>query len=127
MATRSGENRCLKAGVLRGTTFEGQRGHCDQGEEAQYPVLSPDGRTMIHSLQKVAVDVATGKVTKLQLPDRMLDWPEAVFEDATQLLALNERDGDHGVIHRELYRCDVTTGACKLLVKDAGNVTLQQP
>jgi hypothetical protein len=42
-------------------------------------------------------------------------------------LAQDEREGDQGAIHRELYRCDVTTGACKLLVKDADNLTLQQP
>jgi hypothetical protein len=127
LSTRAGENRCLKAGVLRGTNFEIQREYCDQGPEQQYPVLSPDGRTMIHSLQKVAVDLATGKVTKLQLPDHMLDWPEAVFEDATHLLALTQPEDVMGAIPRKLFRCDVTTGACKLLVEDAANITLQQP
>jgi hypothetical protein len=127
LSTRDGENRCLKAGVLRGTNFEVQREYCDKGQEQQYPVLSPDGRTIIHSLQKVAIDVATGKVTKLQLPDQMLDWPEAVFEDATHLLALTQPEEIMGVIPRKLHRCDVTTGACKLLVADAANITLQEP
>lgn len=127
LSTRAGESRCLKAGVLRDTTFEVKREYCDQGQEHQYPVLSPDGRTMIHSLQKVAVDVATGKVTKLQLPDQMLDWPEAVFEDATHLLALTQRDDVMGAIPRKLYRCDVTSGACKLLVEKAADISLQQP
>ncbi|WP_433167418.1 hypothetical protein [Kribbella sp. CA-247076] len=127
LATRDGQNRCLKAGAVRGTTFEIQREYCDQGPEQLYPVLSPDGRAMIHSVQKVAVDIATGKVTKLQLPERMLDWPEAVFEDGTHVLALSERDGDMGALLRELYRCDVTTGKCTLVKKDASNIYLQQP
>ena len=127
LSTRAGENRCLKAGVLRETNFEVQREYCDQGQEQQYPVLSPDGRTVIHSLQKVAIDVATGKVTKLQLPDQMLDWPEPVFEDTTHLLALTQPEDVMGAIPRKLHRCDVTTGACKLLVEEAANITLQQP
>ncbi|MEU4602250.1 hypothetical protein AB0F43_04645 [Kribbella sp. NPDC023972] len=127
LSTRAGQNRCLKAGMLRGTNVEVQREYCDQGVAQLYPVLSPDGRTMIHSLQKVAIDVGTGKVTKLQLPDQMLDWPEPVFEDATHLLALTQPEDGIGQIPRELYRCDVATGACTLLVKDAANITLQQP
>jgi hypothetical protein len=57
----------------------------------------------------------------------MLDWPEAVFEGATHLIALTQPEEVMGEIPRKLWRCDVTTGACKLLVEDAASITLQQP
>jgi len=126
-STHEGDKRCLVAGELRGTTVEVLRKYCRQGGPQLYPVLSPDGRTMIQSIAKVAIDLATGKETKLQLPDEMLDFPEAVFEDATHVIAINQRTDQGGVIPQELYRCDVTTGACKRLDVDATDVGLQQP
>jgi hypothetical protein len=125
-STHEGVKRCLVAGVLRGTTVEVLRKYCEQGVPQLYPVLSPDGRTMIQSVTKVAIDLATGKETKMQLPDQMLDFPEAVFEDATHLIAINQRSPQKGLIPEDVYRCDVTSGACKLLVKDA-DIDLQQP
>ncbi|MGW7680067.1 hypothetical protein ACWGID_04960 [Kribbella sp. NPDC054772] len=126
VSTQAGGKRCLKAGVLREEGFKVLREYCDQGLEHLYPVLSPDGRTMVQGALGVAIDVNTGQVTKLQVPGRMWDvLPEPAFENGTQLLTLNEaKDGSQ--IRNELYRCDVTSGSCKLLIKEADSFTFLQ-
>jgi hypothetical protein len=81
---------------------------------------------MIQSVKGVAIDVNTGQVTKLQVPNRMLDaLPEPAFENGTQLLTLNEIE-DRPYLHYELWRCDVTSGACKLLIKKADGFSFLQ-
>ncbi|HET6987617.1 MAG TPA: hypothetical protein VFI00_13420, partial [Kribbella sp.] len=80
LGTRVGNSRCLKAGALVDGRFKLQREYCDKGPQRLYPVLSPDGRTMVHSQLKLVVDLPTGKVTKLQLPDEVTTIPEPVFE-----------------------------------------------
>ena len=117
--------RCLKAGALRDDGFKVSREYCDDEPEQLYPVLSPNGRTMIQSARAEAIDISTGEVTKLKLPDRMIDTlPLPVFEDGTQLLTLTEKVGAGGVVEQQLFRCDVTSGECKVLVKDADGWTI---
>lgn len=125
--------RCLKAGALRDDGFKVLREYCDDGPEHLYPVLSPDGRTMIQSVRKEAIDINTGQVTKLNLKDRMVDTlPLPLFENGTQLLTLTETIGSGqgettGPIHNQVFRCDVTSGECKLLVKQADGWTIHEP
>lgn len=121
---------CMEVGTLAGHKFSVLRRYCPTGQPAGYPLLSPDGRTMIHSQAKVAIDVATGKITKLQLDHALQGTPEPVFEDATHLITLPAplASGPHGegiippgtpvdaegrpLIGYPVYRCDVTTGSC---------------
>lgn len=120
--------QCLKAGALRDDGFKVLREYCAEGSPHLYPVLSPDGRTMIQSARAEAIDISTGQVTKLKLPDRMVDvLPEPVFENGTQLLTLTETVGAGGVVHNQMFRCDVTSGECKLLVKKADAWTIHEP
>jgi hypothetical protein len=121
---------CLEVGTLAGNKFDVIRRYCPKAGASGYPVLSPDGRTIISSEQKVAIDVATGKVTKLQLAHDLQGYPEPVFEDATHLITLPAPlaagPGGRGIIPpgtpkdangipligAPVYRCDVTTGSC---------------
>jgi len=121
--------RCLKAGALRDDGFKLQQQYCDQGPEQLYPVLSPDGRTMIHSQRSEAIDVTTGRVTKLKLPNKMWDTlPLPTFENGSYLLTLTDGGaGEGGKALQQLFRCDVTSGDCKLLVKDANGLQLHTP
>ncbi len=68
---------CMEVGTLAGHKFGVCVGTAPTGQPAGYPLLSPDGRTMIHSQAKVAIDVATGKITKLQLRPRPAGHPGA--------------------------------------------------
>ncbi|RZT27242.1 hypothetical protein EV649_0998 [Kribbella sp. VKM Ac-2569] len=128
VSTKADGKRCLKAGALRDDGFKVLRDYCDEGPEHLYPVLSPDGRTMIHSVRAEAIDINTGQVTKLKLQDRMTDTlPLPVFENGTQLLTLTETVAAGGAVHNQLFRCDVTSGECKLLVKNADGWTIHEP
>jgi len=130
LATRKGTNdRCLKAGTLQDGKFVVQREYCDKGIKAEYPVLSPDGRTMLHTNENLAIDIRTGKTTKFKLPDPIQAWPEPIFEDAVHVVLLSERQpkGGLGEVFQQVFRCDVTTGDCKLVLKDGGNVKLSKP
>lgn len=119
---------CLKAGALRDDGFKVLREYCAEGQAHLYPVLSPDGRTMIQSERAEAIDINTGQVTKLKLKDRMTDTlPLPVFENGTQLLTLTETIAAGGVVHNQLFRCDVTSGECKLLVEKADGWTIHEP
>lgn len=121
--------RCLRAGVLRDDGFKVLREYCDNGPELLYPLLSPDGRTMVNSAVSEAIDIGTGRVTKLKLPSRMWDvLPLPVFENGQDLITLTDGGaGAGGVVKQQLFRCDVTSGECKLLMKDASDVTIQMP
>lgn len=108
VTTRRGENWCLKAGTLSGGKLSIARQYCGTGGPHIYPVLSPDGKTIINTEQKVAIDVATGKVTKLDLKGELMGLPQPIFEDATHLLLAPLTS------QQQVDRCDVTTGSCKV-------------
>jgi hypothetical protein len=148
VTTRRGDDWCLKAGTLTGGKLSIARESCGTGGRSIYPVLSPDGRTIINTEQKVAIDVATGKVTKLGLTEDLSGFPQPVFEDATHLLVAplqqpssavsplpTKASEDQGGIRplvtssRQVYRCDVTTGACKvaLTTPEGQSVSLVNP
>ena len=134
--------RCLEVGTLAGNKFNVIRRYCPKAGASAYPVLSPDGRTIISSEQKVAIDVATGKVTKLQLAHELQGSPEPVFEDATHLITLPAplAAGPDGrgiippgtptdangipLIGYPIYRCDVTNGSCTHVFTTEPNVLI---
>ena len=76
--------------MLRADGFKQLREYCEAGAQTIYPLMSPDGRTMVNSRSRLVIDIPTGRVTKLQLPEtgEVTDFPEPVFEDATQLIAI---------------------------------------
>lgn len=106
---------CLEAGVVRGNKFDVLRKYCHPSEKAVYPVISTDGRTMLHAESGQAVDIATGRTTQLQLPDPIRGYPTAAFEDATHALVVTEPVSSKKGRPEGMYRCDVTTGKCTLL------------
>ncbi|MET9275904.1 hypothetical protein [Kribbella sp. NPDC003557] len=129
LTTRRGNNRCLKAGVLRDGKFDEQRQYCDVAAAASYPVMSPDGRTIVSSDVKLAIDIASGKRTKLRLPANaeVTSWPEPVFENVSQVLLITRPPGNQRLpVQQQIYRCDVRSGECAAVLKTTG-ATLQQP
>ena len=146
VTTRRGDAWCLKVGTLQGNKLDFERQYCGNGGRAIYPVLSPDGRTMIHTELKIAVDVETGKVTKVRLPDELLGYPLPVFEDATHLIAVPPRlvspptplptkgqppsQNQSGNLAEPVYRrCDVESGSCEVFTTPRGTtlITLINP
>ncbi|WP_327633342.1 hypothetical protein OHB24_25425 [Kribbella sp. NBC_00482] len=130
LSTRSGDRSCLRAGVLRADGFKQLREYCEAGAQTIYPLMSPDGRTVVNSRSRLVIDVPTGKVTKLQLPEtgEVTDFPEPVFEDATQLIAIvmGPDTNTSKPPTQRVYRCDVRSGECALLLTGTG-ITLQTP
>ncbi|WUJ68259.1 hypothetical protein OG809_24475 [Kribbella soli] len=108
---------CAKAGTIRGSNFVLTRDYC--GRSGLMSVdLAPDGRTMVDGGSKAAVNLTTGAVTKLQLPDKVQPADAIVFEDSRYVLAITQKGEDKGetTAPREVHRCDVTTGECKLVL-----------
>ncbi len=123
-----GESGCLEAGVLQNGKLDVQRKDCANKPRAFYPVASTDGRTMLNSERNLAVDIPTGKITHLKVPDPVIAWPKPVFEDASHALVVTQSRADHKSGPQSLYRCDVTTGDCKLLrTEQDSNINLALP
>ncbi|MFB6718615.1 hypothetical protein ACFCV3_00555 [Kribbella sp. NPDC056345] len=126
--TTTGAKRCLQAAAVRDGKLDVLQEYCDRGPVAIYPVLSTDGKTMLHSADNLAVDVATGKTTKLKLPHPIIVYPKPMFEDATKVLVVTQAAGNDANA-QSLYRCDVTSGECKLVrtEKKGNQIVLAQP
>ncbi|TDU87504.1 hypothetical protein EV138_1027 [Kribbella voronezhensis] len=136
VVTRTDKGRawCLKVGSVKGTGLAVDREYCGTGNQFS-PTVSPDGRTMIYPgssssvdgkrtvvPQPVAIDVATGKVTKLRLPQEMPSYPPPVFEDDTHLIYTDTSVGGGtppgqapATDGKPVIRCEVTSGDCQLL------------
>ncbi|GAA1118747.1 hypothetical protein GCM10009630_15640 [Kribbella jejuensis] len=125
LTTKTGNDRCLKAAVLRDGALKVLRQYCDADANTLYPVMSPDGRKIVNSRGKVVFDVRSGKTAKLQLPagDEVTDFPQPQFEDANRLILLSAPPRKPPA----LYRCDVRSGECAVLQKNATGMTLQMP
>ncbi|GAB3934225.1 hypothetical protein GCM10029976_042870 [Kribbella albertanoniae] len=128
VATAAGNSRCVKAGALRDGKFNVERQHCASGQRAVYAVLSDDGKTMLYSERKLAIDVASGKTTQLKLVDPIRGPLSAVFEDATRVLAVTQHREGNKYGPQRLYRCDVASGECTLLrTEQDKNIVLTRP
>lgn len=148
--TNKGESWCMKLGSVRGTSFVVDRQYCGTGGRSFYPNVSPDGRTMVRSDQfqiskntamkrvapPVAIDVATGKVTELRVPQELPDLPGPVFEDSTHLVFVDRGstlnptrpsvgpDGHPAIETRPVIRCDVTSGDCSEVLTPPANTRI---
>jgi hypothetical protein len=116
-----GRPNCAKAGTVHGDKFVLTREHC--GRSGLMSVdLAPDGRMMVDGGSKAAINLATGAVTKLQLPDKVQPADGIVFEDSRYVLAITQKGEDRGsnnswiTAPRQVHRCDVATGECKLVL-----------
>ncbi|WP_350277565.1 hypothetical protein [Kribbella sp. HUAS MG21] len=128
LTTRRGNNRCLKAGVLRDGGFDEVREYCDVAAAATYPVLSPDGRTMVSSDVKLAIDIRSGKQTRLRLPanQEVITWPQPVFENVSQLLLVTQPLGNNRKpVPEQVHRCDVRSGECVAILMGS-QITLHE-
>jgi hypothetical protein len=116
----------LQIGVLRNDAIDVQREYCDKTEQGLSAVLSPDGEKVVNTTSKLTIDVTTGKITKLDVPDPIEDWPNPVFEDATKVLLVSQAEDATG--SKRLFRCEITTGECKLLRTEKSNqIALARP
>jgi hypothetical protein len=139
------KSACIEVGSLQNGKFAITRQYCAKGGQTKYPVLSPDGRTVIYPETKLAIDVATGRTTELQVSGGLSGVDDLVFEDDTHVIALpfaipdpNARRGvptprpdsrEELTKAQPVYRCDVTSGVCELvLTSPAGSLfKLHQP
>ncbi|HZX08154.1 hypothetical protein [Kribbella sp.] len=114
-------HNCAKAGTVEGDKFVLTREYC--GKTGLMSVdLAPDGRTMVDGGSKASINLTTGAVTKLQLPDKVQPADGVVYEDSRFALVITQKGEDHGsnntwiTAPRQMFRCDVTTGRCKVVV-----------
>ncbi|NUS00513.1 MAG: hypothetical protein HOV67_35260 [Kribbellaceae bacterium] len=121
---------CAKAGTVQGNKFVLTREYC--GRTGLMSVdLAPDGRTLVDGGSKAAVNLATGAVTKLQLPDKVQPADGIVLEDSRYVLAITQKGEDKPsnnpftTAPRQVHRCDVTTGQCTVILP-AGPATFYQ-
>jgi hypothetical protein len=148
--TNKGESWCMKLGSFQGAAFVVDRQYCGTGGRSFYPTVSPDGRTMVRSDQfqtpdnktmkrvapPVAIDVASGKVTNLRVPQELPDLPEPVFEDNTHLVFIDAGstlnptppsvgpDGRAVTGIRPVIRCDLTSGDCSEVLRPPANTRI---
>ncbi|MFF0270308.1 WD40 repeat domain-containing protein [Kribbella sp. NPDC004536] len=119
--SRPDRPNCAKVGTVAGDKFVLTRDYC--GRTGLMSVdLAPDGRTMVDGGSKAAINLTTGAVTKLQLPDKVQASDGIVFEDSRYVLAITQQGEDKPsnntftIAPREVHRCDVTTGQCKVIL-----------
>jgi hypothetical protein len=119
---------CAKAATLGANGPEVKRQYCSEDATWPWPRLdiSPDGGTLLVDGPWVAVDIATGKTTKLGLPAGFVE-NQVIFEDTTDLIALGNVPSKKSA--QTMYRCRVTTGECKVLrtEKPDGILALAKP
>ncbi|NEA31255.1 hypothetical protein [Streptomyces sp. SID13031] len=119
---------CAKAATLGAKGLELKREYCfetvESDQAAAYVALSPEGRTMVLST-RVAVDIATGKATKLGIPAKFggWTWNSAVFEDPATVIVLADTRGVKPLAQK-MFRCSVTTGECKAILTSKSNESL---
>ncbi|WP_344841085.1 hypothetical protein [Kribbella ginsengisoli] len=119
-STAEGAGYCAKAATLGSSGPEVKRQYCSDKPALHTVSLSPDGGTMVVGGPWVAVDVAGGKQTKLNLPAGLVGTSPVAFENATDLLVLGLVPGKTLAkpTAQTIYRCRVTTGECKALVTE---------
>jgi hypothetical protein len=103
-----GGKTCVAAATLGATGLEVKRDYCFKTQvAAPYVSVSPDGATMTISTLGVAVDIATGKATKLRLPAGSKWFEHGIFEDPDNVIVVDEAGPA-----QKLFRCAVATGEC---------------
>lgn len=128
LSARSGGGYCAKAFTLGPNGPELKREYCFEtaatAQTAVYVALSPDGRTMVLST-RVAVDLTTGKATKLGIPPKFTSWTwnSAAFEDPTTVIVVTDTSGVKP-LDQKMFRCSTTTGDCKPILTANPNESL---
>jgi hypothetical protein len=121
--TAKGNGRyCVTAATLGANGPEVKREYCPDPATGAWGslTLSPDGGSMLIGGPWVAVDVASGRPTKLRLPAGLVGASPVVFENATEAIVLGTVPDKNATkpTAQTIYRCRVTTGECKTLVTE---------
>jgi hypothetical protein len=116
--TRKGQTWCIQVVTMDSTDkLTPERELCGTGAR-KYPVLSPDGKTLVVPELKKAISVADGAEVNLTgIPDRP-NPTGSVFEDASHILSLAPSEVNpllRPLVEQLLVRCDVVTGNCEKL------------
>lgn len=120
--TFKGDRSCVTAATLGAKGLEAKREYCFKAPvAAAYVSVSPDGATMTISNIGVAVDIATGKVTKMRLPATAKWFEDAIFEDPDNIIVVDESGPA-----QKLFRCAVATGECKQVAVVKPDEIIQQ-
>jgi hypothetical protein len=111
---------CANAATLGANGPDVKRQYCSDKDAVHSISLSPDGGTMLVGGPWIAVDVASGRQTKLQLPTGLVGTSPVAFENATEALVLGLVPDKTPTTPtaQAIYRCRVTTGECKSLVTE---------
>ncbi|WP_371400925.1 hypothetical protein OHA10_23465 [Kribbella sp. NBC_00662] len=120
--TFKGDQSCVTAATLGAKGLESKREYCFKAPAAAaYVSVSPDGATMTISNIGVAVDISTGKVTKMRLPATAKWFENAIFEDPDNIIVVDESGPA-----QKLFRCAVGTGECKQVAVAKPDEMIQQ-
>ncbi|MER7244977.1 hypothetical protein [Kribbella sp. NPDC000426] len=120
--TYKGDQSCVTAATLGAKGLETKRQYCFKAPvAAPYVSVSPDGATMTISNIGVAVDIATGKATKMKLPAGTKWFEDGVFEDPDNVIVVDEAGPA-----QKLFRCAVATGECKQVATAKPDETIRQ-
>ncbi|RZU12626.1 hypothetical protein EV645_5899 [Kribbella rubisoli] len=117
-----GGKTCITAATLGTKGLDVKREYCFKNlAAAPYVTVSPDGSTMTINTIGVAVDIATGKATKLRLPAGTKWFEDGVFEDPDNVIVVDEAGAA-----QKLFRCSVGTGECKQVAIAKPDQTIRQ-
>ncbi|MFI5693429.1 hypothetical protein ACIA58_16400 [Kribbella sp. NPDC051586] len=120
--TYKGGKTCIVAATLGAKGLDVKREYCFKSlTAAPYVTVSPDGSTMTINTIGVAVDIATGKATKLRLPAGTKWFEDGVFEDQDNVIVVDEAGAA-----QKLFRCSVATGECKQVAIVKPDATIRQ-
>lgn len=113
----SGGRWCDRVVTLQDGSLAGIRESCADDEGSRHPALAPDGRTVVHPGDRLAMDVGTGVVTRLTGLTGIAD-PVARFEDARHLLVVTHLPAtSKSAAGQLLNRCDLRSGNCRIVAR----------
>lgn len=129
LTNKGGTRYCATAATLGAKGLDVKRDYCftvqtaDGNVVAPYVALSPDGATMALNT-RVAVDIATGKTTALNVPANLRWVSQGIFENSDDMIVLAETQKA-----QKLLRCGVAGGQCKELLssKRDESIAIAQP
>ncbi|MEV6415389.1 hypothetical protein [Kribbella sp. NPDC051718] len=101
---------CLKPSTLGAQGLVAIREFCAGGGAYPYPALSSNGALMALDTGDV-LDVASGRVAKLRLPDGFESSFAPVFEDSGTVILLASSAKD-----QKIFRCGIANGDCVPIV-----------
>jgi hypothetical protein len=128
LTTKTSGGYCVRVVTLRGDNFVPLRERCDKdGKTMVYPFLSPRGDVVAFPEGRIALNVDTGVVTRL---NGLTGWPDPVdnqYEDADHLLVVAQAPRPaqtEDVAPEVVNRCNVRTGSCRVVYRAEGRYAI---